>query len=243
MSKSFRAATFVIIIIALSTAAYSQKGKPPKPSPTPTPTPPVVRATFNYCTAGDTACQSANRVRMDVDRPYTSGQEGVSIAGATGTTGDIVIYLGDSTRSVVYDLRDVVHTGNPQPTWTSTPQNFKVQFVLHDANLLKTAGACATSAVCEANMVSALNGGFYIGRVRYRFQWNPWSVLEYINSVEDTSPVNIYYTRDASGQTWTVTPIETVSGRYLAGMQVEDRNRITFGGQYNMPFRMVITVQ
>lgn len=235
----------VTALLVLSTAAFAQKGGKPKPSPTPTPVPVVVTAQFNHCVAGDTACETANRVRQDVNRAFTSGSEGVSIANATSSTGDIVIYLENSTRSVVYDLRDRVHDGNPQPTWTGTPQNFKVQFVLHDANLLKTYGSCASSSVCEENMVSAMNGGFYIGKVRYRFQWNPGSVLQYINWVEPTSAVNINYKRDEGGQTWTVTPIETspFSGRYLAGMQVEDRNRISFGGQYNMPFHLVISVK
>lgn len=88
-----------------------------------------------------------------------------------------------------------------------------------------------------------MNGGFYINRVRYRFQWNPDSVLQYINWVEPTSNVNINYKRDETGQTWTVTPIQKENFHYLAGMQVEDKNKITFGGQYNMPFSLVVTVR
>ena len=240
--KTFRTIYLVLIVLTLSGMAAAQKGKP---SPTPTPTPAVITAKFNYCAPGDTVCEAANRVRQDADRAYTNGQDGVVMSSALNSTGDIVIFLNDSTRTAVYDLRDRVHDGNPQPTWTSTPQNFKVQFVIHDANNLKAQGTCAgAAAVCEENMVSAMNGGFYIGKVRYRFQWNPTSVLTYINWVEDTSPVNINYKRDATGQTWTVTPIETspFSNRYLAGMQVEDR-RESFGGQYNMPFTLVVNVK
>jgi hypothetical protein len=238
--KSFRIVTLIVAILTLPAIAAAQKAKP---QPSPTPTPAVITAQFNFCLAGDTACETANRVRQDVNRPYTNGSEGVWIANTTNSSRDIVIYLENSTRSVIYDLRDRVHTGNPQPTWTSSPQNFKVQFVVHDANLLKTTGQCATSSVCEANKTSAMNGGFYIGRVRYRFQWNPGSVLQYINWVEPTSPVNINYRRDSTGQTWTITPIQKDNSYYLAGMQVEDGRNITFGGQYNMPFSLVIKVR
>jgi hypothetical protein len=239
MSTS-RALAFFVALFALPVLAAAQ---PRKPAPSPTPTPKVVTAQFGYCAAGDTVCEGTNRVRQDANRPFTNGSEGVSIANATSPSGDIVIYLDNSTRSVVYDLRDRVYTGNPQPTWTSTPQNFKVQFVLHDANAVKTMGDCATMAVCEANLVSAMNGGFYIGKVRYRFQWNPGSVLQYINWVVPTSPVNINYKRDATGETWTLTPVQNASFQHLAGMQVEDRNNISFGGQYNMPFNLTVKVR
>ncbi len=249
--KAYRLITLTFLVLTLAAAAFAQgngngNGNRPPRTPTPTPTPaPVISAKFNYCAPGDVACQTANRARQDVDTPYVNSSQGVSIANATSSTGDIVIYLENSTRSVVYDLRGMVHMGNPQPTWTSTPQNFKVQFVIHDANVLKTFGSCATSAFCEENMESAMNGGFYIGKIRYRFQWNPDSVLQYINWVEPTSHVNINYKRDATGQTWTVTPKETspFSGIYLAGMQVENKNNTTFGGQYNMPFTLVVTVR
>lgn len=229
-----------IVLFAFTLAlpiVVSAQGNKPRPSPTPTP--PVISAKFNFCTTGDTACETANRVRMDVNRPLVNGQENVSIT----SSADIIIGVGN--RSLMYDLRDRVHDGNPQPAWTSAPRLVKPQIYVHDGYDARTLSGCSTEPTCEYNMVTAMNGGgFTIDRIYYRLQWNPDSLLQYINWVEDTSYVNVNYKKDATGETYTITPIaKFLGGPFLAGLQGERGNTITFGGQYNLPFTLVVTVR
>ena len=241
----------IIIAIALSPlAAAAQKGKP-KPSPTPTPVPVTTSAKFADCSviadeAERVACESSNRVRMDADRPYVDGQDGVAIAFYPGGSNDLTINLQTSQRTVIYDLREMVHMGSPQPSWTSTPQNLKLHFNVLKAYNAKLQAICV-DGVCEGNYVTGMNGGGYtIDGITYRTQWNPGSAQPYINWVEPTSPVNVHYYKDATGETWTITPIQKDNGYYLAGLQGESgsgkKSSVTFGGQYNMPFTLTVQV-
>lgn len=232
----------IFLTMALCVSAQNGNGKG-KPSPTPTPTPVVISAKFVFCAAGDTACETANRVRQDVDRPYVNGSEGVAISWNVGVSGDLTINLQNSQRTVIYDLRDRVHDGNPTPSWVSTPQNLKLHFNSHEAHTAKVMATCV-DGICEGNHITSLNGGGYtFDQTTYRTQWNPNSVQPYINFVEPTSYVNVHYYKDATGETWTLTPIQKDNGYYLAGLQGEKKRTVTFGGQYNMPFRLVVTVR
>jgi hypothetical protein len=233
-----RSIAFLLLVLALPLLVSAQPGAR-RPSPSPTPTPPVISAQFVFCAAGDTACETANRVRQDVDRPMVNGQENVSIT----SSGEFRIAVGN--RSIMYDLRDRVHTGNPQPAWTSAPRLVKPGFVSPGVYSAKTLSGCSSEPTCEYNHVTTLNGGgFTIDRIYYRLQWNPDSILQYINWVEDTSYVNVNYRKDATGETYTITPIATfLGGPYLAGLQGEKGNNITFAGQYNLPFTLVVTVR
>lgn len=235
--QNLRALALFIMILAIPTIASAQKGKP---SPTPAQ---VISAKFVYCPAANTDCESANRVRQDADRAYVNGSEGVAISFNVGVSGDLTINLNNSTRSVIYDLREMVHMGNPQPTWTSSPRNLKLTFNALKAYNAKSSAACV-DGVCEGNYVTGMNGGGYtIDGVTYRTQWNPGSAQPYINYVEPTSPVNVHYRKDSTGETWTLTPIQKDNYYYLAGLQGETRKTITFGGQYNMPFSLTVTVK
>jgi hypothetical protein len=231
----------VTTFFALSLSVYAQKGKP-----TPTPTS-VTTAAFVYCggitNAEPTECEAANRVRLEKDTPYVNGQDGVAISFNVGGSGDLTINLQNSKRSVIYDLRDVVHRGSPQPAWTSAPQNLKLHFNALKAYNAKLGATCA-DGICQGTYVTGMNGGGYtIDGVTYRTQWNPYSSQPYINLVEPTSPVNVHYYQDATGETWTITPIQKDNFYYLAGLQGEQKKTVTFGGQYNMPFVLVVTVK
>jgi hypothetical protein len=237
----------IILTVALTPAAVAAQKV--KPSPTPTQ---VITAQFGYCggvvdPTERAACDAANRVQSDTAMPYINGQAGVAISFNVGVSGDLTINLQNSTRTARYDLRDMVYMGNPQPSWTSTPQNLKLHFNALKAYNAKLQATCL-DGICEGNYVTGMNGGAYtIDGVTYRTQWNPGSAQPYINWVEPTSPVNVHYYKDATGETWTITPIQKENGYYLAGLQGESgsgRNVVTtFGGQYNMPFSLVVIVR
>ena len=180
---------------------------------------------------------------MDASTPYINGQQGVAIAFYPGGSNDLTINLQTSQRTVIYDLREMVHMGNPQPSWTGTPQNLKLHFNVLRAYNAKLQATC-TDGVCEGNYETGMNGGGYtIDGVTYRTQWNPGSAQPYINWVEDTSAVNVHYYKDATGETWTITPVQKENGYYMAGLQGEKRKTVTFGGQYNMPFTLIVQVR
>jgi hypothetical protein len=238
---------FLTMALCVSAQNGNGKGKPspsPTASPSPTPAPVVISVRFVYCVAGDTACETANRVRQDVDRPYVNGSEGVAISWNVGVSGDLTINLLNSQRSAIYDYRDRVHDGNPTPSFVNSPQTLKLFFNALKAHRAKENATCV-DGICEGIYEGAMNGGGYtINKVTYRTQWNPGSAQPYINFVEPTSPVNVHYYKDATGETWTITPIQKSNGYYLAGLQGEKQpNTVTFGGQYNMPFALVVTVR
>jgi hypothetical protein len=249
----------LFMIVALCFATFAQgngngNGKPPKPSPTPTPTPTpsptptpapgsVISARFIYCASGDTACEASNRVRQDQNSPWVNGSQGVTISFNVGVSGDLTINLMNSTRSVVYDLRDRVNDGNPTPSWVGTPQNLKLNFNSHEAYNAKLIASCS-NGICESNYQTTLNGGGYkIGQYTYRTQWNPLSMFSLINQPDITSFVNVHYYQDATGETWTITPLPNTHGHFLAGLMGEKGNTQQRNGQYNMPFRLVVTVR
>lgn len=230
-------------ILALPVAALAQR---PKPSPTPTP---VITAQLVHCSSivdvvERDACHAVNRVQSDVNRPYSNGQEGVTIGIDYANTGNLTMNLQDSSRFSRLDLSHMAVQGNPQPVWTSTPQLVKNGYFIHRFLDAKRLSGCSTASTCEYNFVTNMNGGgFTIDGIYYRLQWNPDSVLQYINAGQPTSKVNINYRKDATGETYTITPLLNEYGYYLAGLQAERRKSVWFAGQYNIPFTFVVTIR
>ena len=59
---------------------------------------------FGYCATGDFACETANRVRNDIDTPYTNRVSDVN-AVFNLVSGSKVLTVGFGTRTVRYDFR------------------------------------------------------------------------------------------------------------------------------------------
>jgi hypothetical protein len=207
-------------------------------------TDPSVKASFVYCTPGDTACESSNRARQDLaNTPYTDGQNGViAVFNLVSGSDDLTINLNTAQRTVHYDFREIAAFGNPQPTWWySSPQQDVKAFI----NVLGAYNAklqCGTAATCDINYVTGMNGGgFSISRTDYRLQWHPTSTQPYINTPETTSAVNVHYTKDANGEVFTITPLPNANtSRAIAGLQATTGKVITAAGQYVMPFTLTV---
>jgi hypothetical protein len=227
----------VVLIFVVDIAA--QGNKPSRP--TPSPTPPPVTVTFNYCVAGDFSCETANRVRNDLNRAYVDGSEGMAITFQTlSGSNDLTINFTNSTRTVTYDLTEMSASGNPTPAWVSQPAALKPAFNVFGAYNAKL--QCGSAPTCDINYVTGMNGGgFTIDRIDYRLQWHPTSIQPYINTPEISSAVNVHYVKDANSEVFTVTPLpNSDSGRTIAGLQGETKRSVTPGGQYVMPFTLTV---
>lgn len=229
---------FLLIGLAFASVTFAQAKKPS------TVTNPGVKAQFVFCTAGDTACESANRARQDKDNsPYIDAVDGVSaVFNLVSGSNDLTINLNTAKRTVHYDFREVVAFGNPQPTWWySAPQQDLNAFI----NVLGAYNAklqCGGAATCDINYVTGMNGGgFTISRVSYALQWHPTSTQPYINTPETTSAVNVHYVKDATGEVFTITPLPNAStSRYVAGLQGTSGKTASASGQYVMPFTLTV---
>ena len=248
MKNPLRSVLITTALLTFTAISFGQgKGKPsPTPTPTPVPTP-IISMQLVHCSSivdqiERDACHASNRVQADANRLYVHGQEGVSIALDSSSAGNIVINLQDSTRSSRLDFSEVVTFGNPQPSF-SGPQLVKNGYYIFGALKAKTDSPCSADPICEFDYVTNMNGGgFTINKIYYRLQWNPDSVLTYINTAQSTSKVNVHYKKDATGESFTVTPILNENGYYLAGLQSEAKGKVMPGGQYNMPFSLVVKI-
>jgi len=229
---------FSTVILGLCCSAAFGQAQKGKPSPTPTPAQKSV--TFGYCAAGDTACESANRLRSDANRAYVGGTD-VAIDFFPGGSNDITLNF---SRNVIYDFTEQVAIGNPTPSWVSQPLAVKPFINVltgYNAKLL-----CGSAPTCDIDYQARMNGGgFTIGRVDYRVQWNPESVQPWINVPYVTSYVNVHYVKTATEEYFVVTPKpDGILGKALAGLQGEPNTRTTTaGGQYVMPFTLTIKLQ
>ena len=244
--KKIQLTSIVILVAILSNLSFAQ-GKKSGGGGGGSVTNPGAVVTFGYCaTPGDTACETANRVRSDQNKPYTNGSEGVSaVFNEISGSHDLTIGLTTANRTIVYDFREMATAGNPIPTWIGTPQVVKPYMnVLHAYNA-KLLSGCSTLSDCESDYVTALNGGqFTIDRVNYVLQWNPISNQPYVNTAQQTSAVNVHYHKGADGETFTVTPLpNTNTSSYIAGLQGQSGKSTTAAGQYAMGFTMTVKLQ
>jgi hypothetical protein len=213
-----------------------------------------VSACFVYCTppgsdsasqAVYTACIQQNRIRMDVDRDYVNGQEGIDavfhiVSGSNDLTLNLLTL---PTRRTVIDLYDLTTASSGQmiPSWRSTSQNAKVFFNVRRAYLAKTlcgGGPCDM----ETDMASTID--IDGDNATYYLAWFPLSPRP-VNSPEITSRVNVHYEVVAGVETWTVTPLENYpsSGRIVAGLAKSIKNRSEAAGQYLVPFTLTVKLQ
>jgi hypothetical protein len=226
----------VILALTVSvTISTAQNIRGAKPTPSPSS---LKTVTFGYCIAGDLDCESANRVRNDVNRPYVDGTD-VAITFQTGSgSNDITLNF---SRSVIYDLTYMAAAGDPTPTWVSQPQAVKPGIDVLGGYNAKL--QCGSAPTCDINYLTSMNGGgFAIDRINYRVQWHPGSMQPYINTPETTSAVNVHYIKDSTQEVFIITPLPNPdTSRVIAGLQGETNSKnITAGGQYVMPFTMTL---
>ncbi len=201
-------------------------------------------ASFTYCAQSDFVCENANRVRMDINAPYVDGQDGVDAKFNVGVSGDLTIEMG--SRQVVYDLRNVINFGNPQPDWWYSDPIQTVTAHINVGNAWAAKEQCGAAPVCDEIYLTRMNGGGWdTGRQtpNNRLQWNPFSEQPFINTPAETSWVEVHYSKNADDEFWVVTPLPNAGGYYLAGLQSESRKTVTASGQYNMPFRLEIRLK
>ena len=228
-----------LLLFILPAGAVAQKAKITNPG---------ASASFGFCTSGDAACESANRVRNDLARPYVNGTEGVSAVFNLGSgTRDLTINLITSQRSAWLDFTENTYAGNPHPTWWSTApsQNVKPFINVLKAYYAKELCVPAADGSCVNDYLTAMNtGNWKVGTTDYKLQWNPNSQATYINTAETTSAVNVRYVRTAGGaESFTITPVPNLSsGRIIAGLEATASRKTTAAGQYKMPFTMTVTI-
>lgn len=236
---------FTVVLLAVSvfltfSQAHAQKGGSKITNP-------GAIVMFGYCaTAGDNACETANRVRNDLNRPYINGQENIAaVFNEVSGSHDLTVNFNGSSRTITYDFREIAAVGNPQPVWTGTPQKVKPFMNVGGAYNAKLLSGCSTLPNCEFDYVTSMNlGGFTIDRVSYHLQWHPNSKQLYINTPEITSAVNVHYHKGVDGELFTITPLPTAtSARYIAGMQTQTFKTPTPSGQYVMNLVMTVKLQ
>lgn len=256
--KSTLIVTALIALTAIST--FAQNGRP-RPSPSPTP---VVTATFRYCAAVDTVCQSEARVRADVDRPYTNGQEGVKIEFYDGGSKDLIIRLDSSTRTVAFDLRDfMTPVAGSIPTWTNQVQNLKPMMNVLGALIVRDSTYCPNpSAGCtfDARMNSALGGVGGVKNTTYALLWNPRTLASNNRPVNDpwqTSDVLVHYVKnpDNGEELFTISAQQNgclkladgtcsdVPKDFVAGLEQTAGRTVSAAGQYRMPFTFTVKIK
>jgi hypothetical protein len=246
MAKTFTYLFAVAITFALSIAAFGQK--PPKTQDI------GVRARFVYCTppgsdpesqAAYAACVQQNRIRMDVDRDYVNGEEGIDaffriVSGSNDLT---VNLLTLPTRRTVIDLYDLIpeSAGQSIPPWQATPQNAKWHFNVRRAYLAKS--FCGGSYPCDMTSVMASTVEISGDNATYYLQWFPESTRP-VNSPEITSRVNVRYDVVDGVEVWTITPLPNLSSnRIVAGLAKSTKNRTDPAGQYLVPFTLKASPQ
>lgn len=234
-------------MISATPAVNAQKNKVTNPG---------VRAEFAFCASASTpeeiaACESSNRVRQDrANAPYVDGTEGVSaVFNLVSGSKDLTINLITSQRSTWLDFRSVSFYGNPQPAWwyAAPQQNVKPFFNVLAAYKAKESCIAAGTATCNINFVTKMNCGNWRAagdNTDYKLQWNPASAQPYINTSEATSEVLVNYTKDSSGEVFTITPLpNSDSGRTIAGLQGTASRTDKAAGQYVMPFTLKVTLK
>lgn len=239
-----RAAVLFVVCLLLAGVTLGQRGNPgggkgggngggnTRPNP--------LEVMYAFCSPGDSACETSNRVRMDRNEPYVDGVDGVEAWINAGVSGDLLLQMG--SRQVTYDFRDIVNYGAPQPAWWSSTPVLTLTAGANVGNAWAAKEMCGDEPVCDTIYITRMNGGGWnTGRntPNNRLQWNPYSIQPYINTPDGTSPVQVRYIKDASGEMFVITPLLNANGHYLAGLQAEERKSITAAGQYNMPFILI----
>jgi len=217
---------------------------------------PGANVQFAFCASGDSACESANRVRNDQNRVYANGSEGVTaVFNLISGSRDLTIGLNFSQRALTFDFRDSSYTAGAPAWWYTSPQQSVKPFM----NVLGAYFAkeqCGTAATCNINYVTAMNAGQWQvsgDNKTYALLWNPNAAASRpVNSPLSTSPVNVNYIKDSSGERFIVTPLASAgctpataceSDPVIAGMEGTIGRTVSAGGQYHMPFTLTVTLQ
>jgi hypothetical protein len=210
---------------------------------------------FVTCAQGDTVCQAANRVRSDGGGSYTNGSQGVSaVFNLVSGSRDLTFSTG--TRSVVFDFSSPADTVNAPAWWYTSPvQSVKPFMNVGGAYFAKE--QCGTAATCNINYVTRINAGQWSvagsSKTTYAALWNPHPDQQRpVNSPYSTSPVNVNYIKDSSGERFIITPLPSSdctvgtaceSNPIIAGLEITSGRSVTSGGQYHMPFTMTVTLR
>lgn len=244
MSKKLFLNTFVSVTLAafvfLGAAQNSaaQKAKVTNPG---------ASVEFVHCATVDAACESANRVRNDAaNSPYINGVGGVSaVFNLVSGSRDLTFsFSSTSARFVRFDFRDQTYLGGAPAWWYSAPQqNFKP-----NANVLGAYYAkeqCGTALTCNENYLTRVNAGNLKvsgSNDTFALLWNPTAaVTRPVNTPETTSPVNVNYVKDASGERFIITPLPNSSSNgIIAGLEKTSGRNVSGAGQYRMPFTMTV---
>ena len=240
----------VIVALALGVTAnaFSQKTKVVNPGA-------VVQ--FVACAQSDTACLAANRVRSDGGGAYANGSQGVSaVFNLVSGSRDLTFWTTGSTRSLVFDFSDAAYSVNAPSWWYTSPvQSVKAQMNVLGAYYAKE--QCGSVATCNVNFETRINAGNWTvggsNKTTYALLWNPTAMSSRpVNSPYSTSPVNVNYVKDGSGERFVITPLPSSdcgvgsaceSDPIIAGLEVTSGRTVSSGGQYHMPFTMTVTLQ
>ena len=230
----------ILLIAILATSVFAQNAASQRAAKV---TNPGVTAAFVYCAAGDSNCETANRVRNDSATPYQNGVGGVSaVFNVISGSQDLTIGLYQA-RSAIFDLR--VNTGGGVAgLWTSTPQLVQPYFNVRHAYNAKL--NCGTAATCDINLITDMNaGGWKVSgsNVSYAMFWNPNATTRPVNTPDITVRVNVHYVKDINGEVYTITPIPNGTGLVIAGLEATSGRTVTAAGQYHMPFTLTVRPQ
>jgi hypothetical protein len=238
----------VVAVLTLCAAANAFSGKTKLVNP-------GAIVQFAACAQDDTACRSANRVRSDGDGSYTNGSQGVS-AVFNLVSGSRDLTFSSGTRSVTFDFSEAFYTMNAPSWWYASPvQSIKPFMNVGGAYFAKE--QCGTATTCNINYVTRLNAGQWSipgsSKTTYAILWNPDpDQPRPVNSPYSTSPVNVNYVKDSSGERFIITPLQSSdcgvgssceADPIIAGLEVTSGRSVTSGGQYHMPFTMTVTLQ
>ncbi|HEY2867638.1 MAG TPA: hypothetical protein VGJ02_11150 [Pyrinomonadaceae bacterium] len=241
----------VAVILVLALNGFASKSKTTNPGA-------IVQ--FGACAQGDAACQAANRVRSDGGGAYVNGSQGVSaVFNLVSGSRDLTFWTTGSTRSLIFDFTDPAYTGGAPSWWYASPvQSVKAQMNVLGAYYAKE--TCVTdpnTGICTGNFETRINAGNWTvggsNKTNYALLWNPTAMSSRpVNSPYSTSPVNVNYVRDASGERFSITPLPSSdcgagsaceSDPIIAGLEVTSGRSVSGGGQYHMPFTMTVIPQ